>query len=145
MEDIQTLNGAHQQRQACGRRSLPGRPTRFAHVIDDEEEDGEEVEVADKESEQPHANSPVADSDEEEEGIVDEYGLHAVDRRHLNEDQWEDAVISRARHEADDVLLLRIHWPDGHSAWVNRYALHVRPHCHLKLIDFYESKAKPKH
>lgn len=50
-----------------------------------------------------------------------------------------------ARHEADDVLLLRIHWPDGHSAWVNRYALHVRPHCHLKLIDFYESKAKPKH
>lgn len=75
---------------------MPGRPTRFAHVIDDEEEDGEEEEVADKESEQSHANSPVADSDEEEEGIVDEYGLHAVDRRHLNEDQWEDAVISSA-------------------------------------------------
>ncbi len=49
-----------------------------------------------------------------------------------------------ARHEENDVLLLRIHWPDDFSAWVNRYALHVRPHCHMKLIDFYESKAKPR-
>ncbi|BDA46166.1 hypothetical protein COCOBI_08-2580 [Coccomyxa sp. Obi] len=129
---------------AGGRRSLPRRPTRFAHVIDDEEDGGDGEEVVDMESEQPHANSPVADSDEEEESFVDEYGLHAIDRQHLNEDEWEDAVISRARHEEEDVLLLRIHWPDGHCAWINRYALHVRPHCHLKLIDFYESKAKPK-
>ena len=49
-----------------------------------------------------------------------------------------------ARHEADDVLLLRIRWPDGFNSWVNRFALHVRPHCHMALIDFYESKAKPK-
>lgn len=78
---------------------MPGRPTRFAHVIDDEEENGQEEEVVNVESEQPHANPPVADSDdEEEEGFIDEYGLHAIDRQHLREDQWEDAVISSASY-----------------------------------------------
>lgn len=48
-----------------------------------------------------------------------------------------------ARHEDDDKLLLRVHWPDGFYTWVDRHALHVRPHCLLKLIHFYESKTKP--
>ena len=75
------------------RRSLPGRSTRFAHVIEEEEEE------VDMKSEQPDATSPEADSgDEEEESVIDEYGLHAIDRQHLNTDQWEDAVISSASY-----------------------------------------------
>ncbi len=48
-----------------------------------------------------------------------------------------------AKHEEDDVLLLRVHWQDGYHTWVDRYALHVRPHCLMKLVQFYESRSKP--
>ena len=39
-------------------------------------------------------------------------------------------------------MWLRLHWLDGHAEWVDHRALHVRPHWHLRMIAFYESKAR---
>ena len=53
-------------------------------------------------------------------------------------------VAAGAKHKMNDELLLMVEWSDGYARWVDRYALHVRPHCLLKLVRFYESKAKPR-
>ena len=41
-----------------------------------------------------------------------------------------------------DELEVQILWPDEFSAWVDRIELHIRPHTHLTLIKFYESKTR---
>ena len=44
----------------------------------------------------------------------------------------------------EDELQLQIAWPDSLSIWVDKRELHKRPHTHLSLIKFYESKTKPR-
>ena len=44
----------------------------------------------------------------------------------------------------EDELQLQIAWPDSLSMWVDKCELHKRPHTHLSLIKFYESKTKPR-
>lgn len=44
----------------------------------------------------------------------------------------------------EDDLQLQILWPDAFSTWVDKSELHSRPHTHLSLIQFYESKTRPK-
>jgi hypothetical protein len=39
-------------------------------------------------------------------------------------------------------MWLRLRWLDGHTEWVDHRALHVRPHWHLRMIAFYESRAR---
>ena len=41
-----------------------------------------------------------------------------------------------------EVMRLRLNWPDGQQEWVHHTALHMRPHWHMRMIAFYESKAK---
>ena len=42
----------------------------------------------------------------------------------------------------EDELEVQIMWPDQFSARVDRTELHMRPHTHLDLIKFYESKTR---
>ena len=56
--------------------------------------------------------------------------------------------LAGAKHSTNssgkDELQLQIAWPDRLSMWVDKLELHMRPHTHLSLIRFYESKTKPK-
>ena len=52
---------------------------------------------------------------------------------------------ARQNGEGSDNLHVLIRWPDWpdqDDSWVNVGALHVRDRWHIKLIRFYESKAK---
>lgn len=46
------------------------------------------------------------------------------------------------RENGEDELEVHLLWPDGFSAWVDRTELHLRPHTHMTLIKFYESKTR---
>ncbi|KAK9906666.1 hypothetical protein WJX75_005771 [Coccomyxa subellipsoidea] len=134
---------AARQAHQGGGQATPLRPGRHLHIL----EDGEDAEEEANEAAEPKDNGQLdeeAPMHQVDEADSNDYGLNPEQLWHLQPEHWRGAVINRARHEADDVLLLRIRWPDGFNSWVNRFALHVRPHCHMALIDFYESKAKPK-
>ena len=41
-------------------------------------------------------------------------------------------------------LDLHVQWADGFDAWIFHSHLKERPHCLLKLVNFYESKTRRK-
>lgn len=62
---------------------------------------------------------------------------HDLQQRHIY------IIFSGARH-VEGGMDLHVTWPDGYHAWIFNHHLKTRPHCHLKLIEFYESRTKRK-